>query len=271
MRHQLLVAFTFVVFLIASTTITTADVTDGLMAYWPLDDGAGSVASDSTGNGHDGALENGPKWVLSGEAEVGAGALSFDGVDDRIVVESFDVEGSGITIAAWLKLDGYVDDARVISKSEGGGTGDHYWALVLSGNGEDDLQFRLRTDVGATTKVQVPDGQELELGVWIHVAITWDASDPNIRFYKNGVEIHSASKDGTAVGVGAGVKVGVGNQSVSAGEGSMDRPFHGTMDDVAIWNRGLTQPEIAELLSTGVAAAVEPGRKLTTAWGAIKH
>ncbi len=33
MRHQLLVAFTFVVFLIASTTITTADVTDGLMAY----------------------------------------------------------------------------------------------------------------------------------------------------------------------------------------------------------------------------------------------
>jgi hypothetical protein len=94
-----------------------------------------------------------------------------------------------------------------------------------------------------------------------------------MRFYKNGLEIHSAGKDGTAIGVGPGVKIGVGNQSISAGEGSMDRPFDGIMDDVAIWNRGLTQPELAELVEIGIgtAAAAEPDGKLTTAWGAIKR
>ena len=101
------------------------------------------------------------------------------------------------------------------------------------------------------------------------MAVNWDASDPNMRFYKNGVEIHSAAKDGTAIGVGSDVMIGVGNQSISAGAGSMDRPFHGLLDDVAVWNRGLTQPELAELIAIGIdtTAAVEPGGKLTTVWG----
>ena len=50
-----------------------------------------------------------------------------------------------------------------------------------------------------------------------------------------------------------------------------NRTFDGIIDDVAIWNRALTQGEIAEVMTNGVPAAVEPGGKLTTIWGAIKH
>jgi hypothetical protein len=274
MRYQLLVAITFAALIILSATITMADIMEGLVAYWPLDEGSGTVAHDLSDNGHDGTLENGPAWTPPGEFKEGRGALAFDGTDDRIVVESFDVEGgSGITLAAWIKPASFnSDDARIISKAQGGGTEDHYWAMVMSGNGEDDLQFRLRTDAGAVSKITVPDGQELEAGVWIHVAVTWDASDPNMRFYKNGEEIHSASKPGTSVGAGPDVKIGVGNQSISAGADSMDRPFHGIMDDVAVWNRGLTQEEIAELIAVGIpSAAVEPNEKLMTEWGSIKQ
>jgi hypothetical protein len=92
-----------------------------------------------------------------------------------------------------------------------------------------------------------------------------------MRFYIDGVEVHSASKDGTAIGVGPDVKIGVGNQSVSAGADSMDRPFDGILDDVAIWNRGLTQAEILEVMATLVPSAVEPDGRLTTTWGAIKY
>jgi hypothetical protein len=38
----------------------------GLVAYWPLDEGSGSVAHDRTGHGHDGRLENGPVWTTPG-------------------------------------------------------------------------------------------------------------------------------------------------------------------------------------------------------------
>ena len=270
MKYQFLIVVTFVALLVFSTTVTIADLMEGLVAYWPMDEGSGTVAHDRSDNGHDGTLENGPEWT--GESKMGKGALAYDGADDRIVVESFDVEGgTGITLAAWIKPNSLNDDARIISKAQGGGTPDHYWAMVLSGNGEDDLEFRLRTDVGAPSRITVPDGQDVEAGVWTHLAVTWDVNDPNMRFYKNGEEIHMAGKPGAAVGIGPDVKIGIGNQSISAGADSMDRPFDGIMDDVAIWSRGLNQEEIAELIADGIPAAVQPSGKLTTTWSAIKQ
>jgi len=270
MRHQLLAAFTLVAFLVVSITITTADLMEGLVGYWPMDGGVGNTAADATGNGHNGKLE-GPVWAPTAEAKMGRGALTYDGEDDRVRVDSFDLAGgSGITIAAWMMRNEVTDDSRIISKAQGGGTPDHYWAMVLSGNGDDDLEFRLRTDLGATSRVTVPDGQEIETGVWTHVAVTWDADDPNMRFYKNGEEIHFVAKGGATVGDDPDVEVGIGNQSVSAGADSMDRPFNGTMDDVAIWNRGLSQAEVAEMMTVGIPLAVEVDGKLATAWGTIK-
>jgi hypothetical protein len=50
----------------------------------------------------------------------------------------------------------------------------------------------------------------------------------------------------------------------------MDRPFNGIMDEVAIWDRGLTPDEINELIRDGLPAAVEPEGKLATTWADIK-
>jgi hypothetical protein len=271
MKYQLLIAFMFVMLLAFLTTVVMADITDGLVAFWPLNEGSGPVANDLSDNGHKGVLEDGPKWTPPGEFKMGGGALEFDGVDDRIVVSSFDLEGgTGITLAAWIMINDLSGDARIISKAQGGGTPDHYWALVLSGDGN-DLQFRLRTDMGDATKVTLPDGNDVEIGVWTHAAVTWDANDPNMKFYKDGEEIHSESKPGTAVGIGPDVEIGVGNQSVSAGADSMDRPFNGILDEVAIWSRGLSQEEITELIRDGLPYAVKPGGKLTTTWGILKQ
>jgi len=268
MRCQLLIFIMFAVFVAFSATVSMANIMDGLVAYWPLNDGFGKVAKDATGNGHDGNLEDGPTWT--GESKMGTEALSYDGVDDRIVVDSFDlVGGSGITLAAWIKMNTIKSDARMISKAQGADIPDHYWAMLLGGGG-DNLEFRLMTDVGAS-RITSPDDQNVEAGIWTHVAVTWDAKDPNMRLYMNGEEIQSAAMDGTAVGVGPDVKVGVGNQSVSAGAGNMDRPFDGIMDDVAIWNRGLTADEITELMTSDNLLAVEPDGKLTTTWGTLKQ
>ncbi|MHC4510441.1 MAG: LamG-like jellyroll fold domain-containing protein, partial [Planctomycetota bacterium] len=57
----------------------------------------------------------------------------------------------------------------------------------------------------------------------------------------------SVSKAGTAVAVGPGSAIGVGNQSVSAGAGGMDRPFDGILDDVRVYERGLSAEDIVEL------------------------
>ena len=55
---------------------------DGLVAYWPFDEGEGKEAIDVTGNGHDGEFNGKPKWV---EGKFST-ALEFNGVDDHVIV-----------------------------------------------------------------------------------------------------------------------------------------------------------------------------------------
>jgi len=224
-----------------------------LVAHWPFDEGSGTTTADATGNGHDGSLEGSPTWTRPGWDGVGS-CLQFGGDSDRVTIEPFDLTGSGITLAAWVNVANFQDDARLISKSEGSGTADHYWAMILSGGGENNLEFRLRTNTGATSRSSVPDTEDLQTGEWTHIAVTWDANDPFMRFYKNGQEIFSQSKAGSAVGTGPDVKIAVGNQSASVADAAgRIRPFGGLMDDVFVYNRAL-DPEELEAVMSGLRA-----------------
>jgi hypothetical protein len=216
----------------------------GLVAHYKLDQNA----NDSSGNGHNGTVEGVPGWVSPGQDGTGS-CKQFGSDGDRVTVESFDVTGTGITLAAWVHPISFMNDARMISKSEGGGTAFHYWAIVLSGTGENNLQFRLKTDVGDTTS-RLSGGNALVADEWTHVAVAWDADDPVMRQYKNGQEIDSVNKAGSAVATGPGVKIGIGNQSISVlaeGPGNEIRPFDGLMDEVRLYERGLSPLEITYL------------------------
>jgi len=218
-----------------------------LVAHWPFDEGSGTVAHDASGNGHDGSFEGSPQWTNPGWNDIGW-CLRFGGAGDRATVEPFDLTGSGITLAAWINVITFQDDARIISKSEGSGTPDHYWAMILSGNDENNLEFRLRTDTGGTTRTSSPDTEDLQTDEWTHVAVTWDAGDPFMRFFKNGQEIFSQDKAGNAVGTNPDVKIAIGNQSASVPDDGKIRPFGGLLDDVVIYDRALDAEEIGALM-----------------------
>ena len=232
------------VLLLSMAGSTSAD----LVAHWAFDEGSGTVAHDASGKGHDGSFEGSPKWTSPGWNDIGW-CLQFGGDGDRVTVEPFDLTGSGITLAAWINVTAFQDDARLISKSEGSGTPDHYWAMILSGSGENNLEFRLRTDTGATTRASAPDTEDLQADEWIHIALTWDASDPFMRYYKNAQEIFSQSKAGNAVGINPDVKIALGNQSASVTDAAgRIRPFGGRMDDVVVYDRALDAEELGVLM-----------------------
>jgi hypothetical protein len=238
-----------------------------LVGHWRFDEGTGTITRDSSGNGHDGSFEGSTTWVRPGWDGVGS-CLQFGGGGDRVTIEPFDLTGSGITLAAWVNVTDFQDDARLISKSEGSGTADHYWAMILSGGGENNLEFRLRTDTGATTRTSAPDSEDLQADEWTHIAVTWDASDPFMRFYKNGQEIFSQSKEGNAVGAGPDVKIAIGNQSASVADAAgRIRPFGGLMDDVVVYDRALDTEELEAVMSG--LQAVPHARKPDPADGAI--
>jgi len=257
-------------FLTFSAAITMADLTDGLVGYWPLDDGSGKTARDASGKGHNGTLTNGPSWVPAAEARMGTGALAFDGVDDLVALGSFDAEGgNGVTIACWFKasnLDTPGNDPRMFSKAIGGANEAH-WLMLSSSriSGVKRLRFRLKTDDDVTGEIKADAGGLIEIDVWIHATVTWDGS--NMLVYKDGVEVGTMAKPGK-LAIDPAVEAAIGNQP----EGAENRPFDGIIDDVAVWNRALTPAEIGEAMTIGIpSAAVEAGGKLATTWGSIKY
>jgi len=66
--------------LFPQTQAQTADITTGLVGHWTFNEGAGTTASDSSGNNNTGTLINGPIWTTG---KIGQ-ALDFDGVNDYV-------------------------------------------------------------------------------------------------------------------------------------------------------------------------------------------
>jgi len=266
MKHKFSIILVCLIFAAFSVAASMAALTDGLVAYWPLDDGSGDVARDIVG-GNDGELQGGPVW--SG-GTVGTGALTFNGVDTLVRVTGFDVVGgSGITIACWVitgNLDTPGNDPRMVSKAIGGNSEDHWYMLSSTRVGDEKrFRFRLKTD-GTTDELKADAPGLIDLDAWIHVAVVWDGA--TMMIYKNGVVVGSLAKGGT-LDVDPTVEMAIGNQPATADS----RPWDGSMDDVAIWNRGLSADEVNELMTNGIpiATAVKPGEKLTTTWGEIKY
>lgn len=93
----------FLFFAIPGLNQSPAVADDSLVASWMFDEGAGTMATDSSGYGNTGTL-NGPTWTGSGKVN---GALVFDGVNDRVQIPnsaSLATVSSQITAAAWVYL-----------------------------------------------------------------------------------------------------------------------------------------------------------------------
>ena len=74
---------------------------EGLVGYWSLDDGSGTLAKDNSGNGNDGTLYGSPSWV---DGKVGK-CIDFDGVDDYVsIADASELNTTNAqTIVLWTK------------------------------------------------------------------------------------------------------------------------------------------------------------------------
>jgi hypothetical protein len=79
----------------------TSTVKPTTMVQYKFDDGTGTTATDSSGNGNHGAL-NGPAWVTTSKA--GPYALSFDGANDYVSEPAAATRGFKVfTVDFWVK------------------------------------------------------------------------------------------------------------------------------------------------------------------------
>lgn len=88
-------------------------------------------------------------------------------------------------------------------------------------------------------------------GAWHHVAATRDASGGLVKMYIDGQEIYSAASATPGYGVGHNTMIGRDPRPSS-------HYFLGAMDEVRVWNRTRTQPQIESAMGARLTGS-EPG------------
>lgn len=216
--------------------------------HWPLDEASGAVAQDIRGGQH-GSLQGGVVWAPNDGHH--QGAARFDGVNDRILLGPCDITsgGPGFSLSLWVKPDFVTGMERTLAfKAIGPNPADHIWSLAFVN--ATALRFRLRTG-GSTTELQSPPGT-LFSGVWYHIVASYTGGQ--MRIHVNGALMASTAASGTQ-GFHPQAPASIGATP------SGTAPFSGWIDDVRIYDRGLSEGEIIDLLFETLSTAVQEDRE----------
>jgi hypothetical protein len=225
----------------ASTTVSTPTSTptvngSGLVAYWKFDDGNGTTACDSSGNGNSGTLINGPLWTTG---TVGK-ALYFDGVDDNVTVpasNSLNLTNS-FTLSAWVNPASTFNDFRSIVAKNGS-----YFLYASSPIGYCDNSFGPFGYAQVTPLVTVCQPSPLALNTWTHLALTYNGS--TLTIYRNGLAVATASASGALIAT---------NGTLQIGASQFGEYFKGFIDEVRVYNRALNSTDIQTIYQQDIPA-----------------
>jgi type II secretory pathway pseudopilin PulG len=210
------------------------DQAQGLVGYWPFDEGTGTIAYDYSGNGNNGTLVNFNFTATSGwtTGKVG-GALSFDGVDDYSRIpdsNSLDVSSS-FTFSVWV----YTTNSGILQT-----------ILSKDGVGSDTTgayNLYIRSDLSVFYETNNIDGvyttaNVVSLNRWYYITVTFDNNiSPKLKIYINGQKLQEGNPS-TPYILTTDLLIG------RRGIGSF---FQGVIDEVRIYNRALSDSEIKAL------------------------
>ena len=226
------------------------------VGYWKFDEGTGTSATDSSGNGDTGTLTNQPTWV-TGKLKK---ALNFTGTQ---VVQAngsgslANLYTGGMTVSAWINPAGTGGGGagRIVDKDNNNGG----WFLAMSSSNNVKLQadqFDVPPPGTAIQPSLASASNSIVLNTWQHVAATWDGSTngTGMHIYVNGAPADGTPVNGSSNGTpfsDAASPLGIGNRGADLARG-----FNGSIDDVRVYNRVLSAAEIQSLAHQGVGVTI---------------
>lgn len=247
-----------------------------IAGMWLFDEDEGDVANDSSGNGNEGTLKNGPEWD---DGKFGS-ALEFDGGTTYVNCGnglSLDITEE-ITVMAWAKFNAvdYKNGQGGLFSIAAKGYPD---ALVphagwwFSHDNRNNGQGFNYTCFGHKTGGWAGGGNNLSgrnfqftKGEWYHIAITVGESIG--KMYVNGIQLGADKPFANLI-------LSDTSRDLSIGSAGTSWHFNGLIDEVAIFNIELDEKEIQTIMNDGLErasglVAVDLSGKLTTTWANIK-
>jgi hypothetical protein len=210
----------------------------GLVLYLPFDEGTGTIAYDLSGYNAIGTLYNGVQWV---DGKMGK-ALSFDGVDDYLQINTQYTSNNPLTLCGWFSIIGDGTDRVGHDERE----------PLIDRGGEAFALKRHQSGSKAFVGSNNPSGTGagwygvnnvlLPGSGWLFLCGSVDESR-FLRLYINGINQSLIRLNGSNP---------LGRDNLASGVtwigdiGSYSR-FYGYADEVRIYNRALSDAEIQVL------------------------
>jgi FlaG/FlaF family flagellin (archaellin) len=224
-----------------------------------FDEGSGTTTYDSSSNVNNGAFigESFNDGTINGATRVDGKfgkALQFDGIDNYVDFgNTANLNTNSLTVTLWLNLASdpncsFPENSwrSLIRKGSTAGTSTG-WDIILEEN------RGLRFDIGNGTSWQnrlLSSGGAVPINDWVHLAFVYDRNTGDQIIYKNGAQIKSQVVSIGTMQLNAQpvlLSKGVNTSTCPNQEGYVN----GTIDEVRIWNRSLSQAEIqAEMQSS---------------------
>ena len=208
---------------------------------------------------------DGKVGTLVGGASIGASDrfVTLDGVNDYISFpDSADLSAlnSGISVMAWVNMT-TTADFRIVAKADGFSPAE--W--VLSVNATNNVFFSVYAgSFTANFFTALSTGNVAgDAGAWVLLTgiYTGSGTSAGLSVWRNDAAMASTNTSG---GVWTGIAdsaslVTVGARFVLSGGGATPGYAHGKIAGVRIYNRALTQPEIAQIYNAGAARIAQGG------------
>ncbi|MBK1882145.1 LamG domain-containing protein [Luteolibacter pohnpeiensis] len=241
----------------ASTILLASTASAALVSQYDLEEGTGTVASQSViGGAPDGNIVGSATWV-SGIAPDSTQAVQVVS-GSRIEIASNGVWGnlSGFSVSAWIQPTGFAGSGNTASPVFWLGTSGGSARFTLQMNDFGDLRVGGRrtgtetdfngslvvgTNVGGGTNGS--DSDPIQLGQIYHVAATADYSTGLLSLYINGVLVASDTISAWGTGTTADEQYVIRIGSNAAGS----EQFLGVIDDVRVYDTQLSASEVAAL------------------------
>lgn len=268
MKAKKCLVLVLTILILQTNQLDSQVVKDGLVSYWSFDaaDVKGDTVIDLVG-GNDGIIIGAPQHVSGKFGK----AFEFGGDPDAIDVAS---PGNGsldfgddqdFTMMAWIKvekppeLDG--GQSTIISKGDGGNNARILWKIITT-----QLNVTIANEAGGGPKLVLASTNDVVDGKWHHVLFVSDRSDTTRIYIDSKLDAEGGVTQGTDITTESPLFIGA---SVRIGE-TTRRYFEGLIDEVAIYNRVLTENEI-ERNYNAKGLSVNAEKKLAIAWGEIKR
>jgi len=222
---------------------------NGLVAHYKLDETSGTTAIDFTANGYNSTMSGGMTAAASTTNGVFNNSFNFNGVSNKLLVPNTlgtSLFGSPISFSAWIYNEGENSDSDAFN-SQHIISFIHDIRAVLYIRESDhptnpnSLLFLL--DDSGGEKILASASNVVKQNSWMHVAGVNDGV--NSKIYLNGIQIGSlpAGTPDTPLGSNRGIAIGGSTDGTSE--------FNGSIDDVRIYNRAISDDEITALYDLG--------------------